>query len=847
MNNKVINKLIYFKFFFFVSTILFAQKFTIKGHVQNDNSEPLKNAVVQLFMGENYIDFKKTNENGFFLFTDLEQGEYQLKINALNFSQQVEHIVLNKDKDIEVIMFDDLVNLKEVVVNNKSFGKEKEDTIQYNLEAIRTGNERNLGDLIEKLPGLQIDENGVVYYQGKKMDNILIDGSEFFGNKHQLATKNITNEMIEGIDLISNYQPNDILKSFGSGGKKVLNIKLKKNYQNTISGNASFALGNDLNTNNRLNLFNFNKKGNIAFINHYNTIGEVAMTMEDYFELNQSIKRNSNGVSKIEDKDIPSFLKEQRNFYERKNYFSSINYNHKINDKLLIENYTLFDYNSAIKKQDTYKDYVLFELNENQQIEEKPLFVQNVFNLDWKINTKNYAVVDSKFGFTQNKINSNINQINYLENNKQLNSINKINWFNVISDDLLGELSLEINSQLKDYGILDNNQNNWFRTKLEHYKIGYSIKNNKKKFSYNLYTNSSLQNFDLSTFISQKETESNKLVNVETGGNFNYKYNSNLLISSSFIFNYYNSFSKPLEQNFSISPVASLVYTLNKGGKFTLKYSYLDAGIPTLDFLNNNQSRIDYLTMLDQSTIDQLFIKKSNSISLNYLKLNLSKGRTLFINASYDQNKNNIAEELIFQNNLIYKRYFKAEHNNSFLLFINYDYIFKKLPLALKMNGVFNYAENVQKVNNDLNNLYSTNFNLNTNFTSRFKSKFQVFYKNTFQVFVNDNKEIDKQTIFNIKNDFGITFNYNKTNIKLGVSNDNQIIKNIEKLKNSNWNFYTEIDYKLKYFDLFIQGFDITQLDRNTILRNISTPDYQGYVNLKTLSGYLMGGIRFNL
>lgn len=843
----MINKLIYFKFFFFVSTILFAQKFTIKGHVQNDKSEPLNNAVVQLFMGETFISFKKTNEKGFFLFTDLDQGEYHLKINAINFSQHKEDIVLNKDKDIEVIMFDDLVNLKEVVVNNKSFGKEKEDTIQYNLEAIRTGNERNLGDLIEKLPGLQIDENGVVYYQGKKMDNILIDGSEFFGNKHQLATKNITNEMIEGIDLISNYQPNDILKSFSSGGKKVLNIKLKENYQNTISGNASFALGNDLNTNNRLNLFNFNKKGNIAFINHYNTIGEVAMTMEDYFELNQSIKRNSNGVSKIEDKDIPSFLKEQRNFYDRKNYFSSINYNNKINDKLLIKNYTLFDYNAAIKKQNTYKDYVLFELNENQQIEEKPLFVQNVFNLDWKINPKNYIVLDSKFGFTQNKINSNINQINYLENNKQLNSINKINWFNVISDDLLGELSLEINSQLKDYGILDNNQNNWFRTKLEHYKIGYSIKNNKKKFSYNLYTNSSLQNFDLSTFISQKETENNKLFNVETVGNFNYKYNNNLLVSSSLIINYYNSFHKNLEQSFSISPIASLVYTLNKGGKFTFKYSYLDAGIPTLDFLNNNQRRIDYLTMLDQSTIDQLFIKKSNSISLNYLKLNLSKGRTLFINASYDQNKNNIAEELIFQNNLIYKRYFKAEHNDNLLLFINYDYIFKKLPFALKMNGVFNYTENIQKINNEINNLYSTNFNLNTNFTSRFKSKFQVFYKNTFQIFVNDNKEIDEQTIFNIKNDFGITFNYNKTNLKLGVSNDNQIIKNNKKLKNSNWNFYTEIDYKLKYFDMFIQGFDITQLDRNTILRNISTPDYQGYVNLKTLSGYLMGGIRFNL
>ncbi|MBW1619800.1 hypothetical protein, partial [Empedobacter falsenii] len=83
--------------------------------------------------------------------------------------------------------------------------------------------------------------------------------------------------------------------------------------------------------------------------------------------------------------------------------------------------------------------------------------------------------------------------------------------------------------------------------------------------------------------------------------------------------------------------------------------------------------------------------------------------------------------------------------------------------------------------------------------------------------------------------------------IKVGVLNDNQIIKNIEVIKNTNWNFYTEIDYKLKNFDLFIQGFNFINLNQNSMLKNISTTDYQGYVNLKTLSGYLMGGIRFNL
>ncbi|CAM3484038.1 carboxypeptidase-like regulatory domain-containing protein [Empedobacter stercoris] len=334
-------KIVYFKFFFFISSLLFAQNLSINGYVKDNNSEPLHNAVVQLFLDDTFKGFKKTNSQGFFNFINLEKGVYTLKVNVLNYSQYQENIELNEGKSIEIFLSEELVKLEEVIINNKSFGKVKEDTIQYNLAAIRTGNERTLGDLIEKLPGLQIDENGVVYYQGKKMDNILIDGAEFFGNKHQLATKNITDEMIEGIDLISNYQPNDILKSFSSGGKKVLNIKLKENYQNTISGNASFALGNDFNTNNRINLFNFNKKGNIAFINHYNTIGEVAMTMEDYFELNQTIKRNGNGVSKIDEKDIPSFLREQRNFYDRKNFFSSLNYNQKINDKLLIKNYTI--------------------------------------------------------------------------------------------------------------------------------------------------------------------------------------------------------------------------------------------------------------------------------------------------------------------------------------------------------------------------------------------------------------------------------------------------------------------------------------------------------------------------
>jgi hypothetical protein len=51
--------------------------------------------------------------------------------------------------------------------------------------------------VINKLPGLEVDADGKVFYKGEKINNVLIDGNEFF-NKHQIATKNINADMIEG-------------------------------------------------------------------------------------------------------------------------------------------------------------------------------------------------------------------------------------------------------------------------------------------------------------------------------------------------------------------------------------------------------------------------------------------------------------------------------------------------------------------------------------------------------------------------------------------------------------------------------------------------------------------------
>src|SRR5690606_38815 len=193
------------------------------GKIFDEDNEPLRNAVVQLFYEDRFLSFKKTDENGFFEFKNLQQGNYKIEINVLKYEKLTEEFLLVNNKKLEYLLFSEQINLDEVVIKSQSFGTIKEDTITYNLENLRNGTEQTLGDLIDKLPGLQVDENGMVFYKGQKLDNILIDGNEFYGNKHQLATKNILDEMVEGVELISNYQPNDLLKSFGKGGKKVLN------------------------------------------------------------------------------------------------------------------------------------------------------------------------------------------------------------------------------------------------------------------------------------------------------------------------------------------------------------------------------------------------------------------------------------------------------------------------------------------------------------------------------------------------------------------------------------------------------------------------------------------------
>ena len=108
-------------------------------------------------------------------------------------------------------------------------------------------------DLIKKIPGLDVNENGKVSYNGNLLGQVLIDGNEFFGKNHKMATQNISAEMLEGVDLWKNYT------TINGGKSSALNLRLKDQYKGKITGDLQTLYGSDNNYLFNSNIFKFSK------------------------------------------------------------------------------------------------------------------------------------------------------------------------------------------------------------------------------------------------------------------------------------------------------------------------------------------------------------------------------------------------------------------------------------------------------------------------------------------------------------------------------------------------------------------------------------------------------------
>lgn len=223
---------------------------------------------------------------------ELTRGkDYELKVSYLGLKPVVERYRVTDQstdavKDFTLLADPNQLDNVELVYEIPVIVKG--DTIVYNTDSFTNGTERKLGDVIEKLPGVELNDDGEIEVDGQTVSKVMIDGKDFFDGDSKLATKNIPADAVKKVEVLRNYNEVSQLRGLGNDQDNIaINLKLKEGKENFWFGevNGGIGLGDTETTRYRANprLFYYSPKGSINIIADFNNIGEVPFTFRDYF------------------------------------------------------------------------------------------------------------------------------------------------------------------------------------------------------------------------------------------------------------------------------------------------------------------------------------------------------------------------------------------------------------------------------------------------------------------------------------------------------------------------------------------------------------------------------------
>ena len=179
---------------------------TISGSVQDaDLREPLVQATIQLFRSKDstFVGGTMTDIRGNFSLDAPSNGIYRLKISSVGFKQIQREVTMqnNRNQDLgELFLEPEAVMLKEAVVTGRAAQiVVRKDTLVYNPEAFRTPEGSPIEELIRRMPGAEVDEDGNITVNGKAVKKILLDGKEFMLGDVETALKNLPVSIIQNI------------------------------------------------------------------------------------------------------------------------------------------------------------------------------------------------------------------------------------------------------------------------------------------------------------------------------------------------------------------------------------------------------------------------------------------------------------------------------------------------------------------------------------------------------------------------------------------------------------------------------------------------------------------------
>lgn len=239
----------------FCSITLFAQSaYSVKGAVLDTVSNAkLVNSSVSVLRAKDSIllKFTRVDANGLFTMENLPKGKLLLLVTYPGYADYLEPFHLDSIKskiDFGRIKLNLTARLlQDVIIKGKAVAiKIKGDTTEFNASAYQVPPNAKVEDLLKQLPGIQVDKDGNITAQGQKVNKVLVDGEEFFGDDPTLVTKNLRADMVDKVQLYDKKSDQAAFTGIDDDKKaKTLNIKLKDDKKNGYFGKLEVAGATD--------------------------------------------------------------------------------------------------------------------------------------------------------------------------------------------------------------------------------------------------------------------------------------------------------------------------------------------------------------------------------------------------------------------------------------------------------------------------------------------------------------------------------------------------------------------------------------------------------------------------
>lgn len=678
-----------------LSTSAFSQNIRFEGTVKDTTGVGLDMAnIMAINQQTKAMDaYAITNEAGKFILNLKANTAYTIKASYIGF-QSFEKTVNTTASNMNFpITLKEGTVLNDVEVVHEMPVTISGDTIIYNSDSFTNGTERKLEDVLKKLPGVEVNKDGEIEIEGKKVQKVMVEGKDFFDGDTKLATKNIPADALDKIQVLRNYNEVSNLKGLENNEESIaLNIKLKEGKKNFWFGDMTAGIGVGHEEERYIinpKLFYYNPKYSLNIIGNKNNIGELPLTAQDYFKFTGGFKnmmRKGGSSFNVTSNDLGILGLRNNQAANIESTFGAANFSFNPTKAwtlsgfgILLGNKTEIETTNISNRIDNLPDGTSQTITETRQDFTRQDSKQALLKLSssYVPSEKMHFDYDALVKFSDQKENSSVfsNLLSDIYTNKKQNpfSLNQnLNYYYTLNDkhvfaaefqhlfqeeDPFYNANLETQpfvlsgyngAQLRD----DVNQSRFVKTnKLDSKFDYYYMVTSKSNINLTLGNTYSYQNFNSSIFQILDDGSQNNLSAVENSNDVNYSFNDVFLgvhykfLLGKFTFNpgfsvhQYNMNDEQLgtsnKQSFNrILPDVYALWQIKKSETLTYNYS-LSNNFTDINRLAQGYVFSNYNSLFSGNR----FLENSTSQvhSLRYFKYNMFNFENIFANISYSK------------------------------------------------------------------------------------------------------------------------------------------------------------------------------------------------------------------